>query len=109
MPAIFFLAPSIVWLTLPDNYLNVSSLLPAHYRALYSTHLFQHLGKMVLFWRCLPRGAPMLCVRLDATVGIEAADHTICFLQDLAALLEEGFHGVDDFLLIEFFFRLALS
>lgn len=51
----------------------------------------------------------MLCVRLDAAVGIEAADHTVCFLQDLAALLEEGFHGVDEFLLIELFFRLALS
>jgi hypothetical protein len=51
----------------------------------------------------------VLGVRLDASVGIEGTDRAVTFLQDLAAFFEEGLDGVDEFLLVEFFFRLALG
>lgn len=51
----------------------------------------------------------MLGVRLNPSVRVKATDYAIGFLQNPAALLEEWLDSVDEFLLVEFFFRLALS
>lgn len=76
---------------------------------MHDTHLLQHLSKAVLFLCRLARGALVLGVRLNPSVRVKATDYAIGFLQNPAALLEEWLDSVDEFLLVEFFFRLALS
>lgn len=51
----------------------------------------------------------MLGIRLNPSVRVKSTDYTIGLLQNPAALLEEWLDSVNEFLLIKFLFRLALS
>ena len=51
----------------------------------------------------------MFGVRLDPSIRVKATDHTIGFLQNRAALLEEWLDSVNEFLFVQLLLRLALS
>lgn len=51
----------------------------------------------------------MLCIGLDTSVWVKSSDGAVGLLQDLATFFQERLDGINELLLIEFLFGLALG
>jgi hypothetical protein len=64
---------------------------------------------VVLLGSSLTSSSLVLGVGRDTTIGVETADNTVCFSQDLTTLFNERLDDLDEFLLVTFILGGTLS
>lgn len=73
------------------------------------TYLLDNISKVILLGRTLAGALPGLGIGLDVAVRVEAADDAVGLAQDVATLLDEGLHLLDELLLVALVLGLGLG
>jgi hypothetical protein len=74
-----------------------------------SGKLFEQVGEVKLLGAGLASRRLVLRVGLDTSVRVETADNTVCFGENLAALLDQWADLADELLLVELLLGLSLG